>query len=605
MKKSIPLRKDRKKDDCWNLASLFSDDGAWEQAKDELINLVPGMEAFKGRLGESPSLLAQALTLLTEIERKSERLGYYAMLRYSEDLSDPQSGKQMGVYSHAAAEAEGRLSFVLPEIQKIPQEKMRRWQKSPKLQDFRIYLEKILRFKPHVLSEKEEWLLSRLSPTIEGFRKTFSSLNNVDLNFGSVMVKGKKVPLTITGYGLLLQNPDREVRRRAFLHFYKVYDAHKHTLADLYHSSVQYDLYAAEARGYSSARAANLFKDNIPESVYENLVDSVNGSLKVLHRYYELRRRVLKLKRLNLYDMRVNLIPEVKTRYSYEEAVDLIAEALAPLGREYTSVMKAGLLGGWVDRYENKGKRSGAFSAGTFDGDPYILMNYRDENLRDVFTLAHEAGHSMHSRYSAKNNPFRHYNYTIFEAETASTFNEELLFSHLLRTKGGEDKKLYGYLLNQHLDEIIATLFRQTMFSEYEHRCHELAAEGRPLTVDVLRGEYGNLLRKYFGEGVYISRYGDLEGMRIPHFYRSYYVYKYATGISAAITLARGVEQGGKPERDAYLEFLKSGGSRYPLESLRVAGVDMTDPAPVRKALEYFENLVTRLETFLSENGLC
>jgi oligoendopeptidase F len=323
----------------------------------------------------------------------------------------------------------------------------------------------------------------------------------------------------------------------------------------------------------------------------------VGNNLEPLHRYYALRRKVLGLKDLHLYDTKVSLIPDVKVHHNYDLAVHTVLAALAPLGEEYGEVIRAGLTGSWVDKYENKGKRSGAFSAGSYKGDPYILLNYKEDDIRDVFTLAHEGGHSMHSWYSVRNNPFQNYNYTIFEAEVASTFNEQLLARYLLDETKDADMRLY--LIGRQVDDALATIYRQTMFAEYEHRCHSLVEGGSPLTVDSLRSEYRTLLEKYFGSDVVLDEVSDLEGLRIPHFYSAFYVYKYATGLSAAMSLSDMVLDGGEKERDQYLAFLKSGGSRFPLESLRLAGVDMATPEPVERALKRFSSLVGELEKAL------
>jgi oligoendopeptidase F len=326
----------------------------------------------------------------------------------------------------------------------------------------------------------------------------------------------------------------------------------------------------------------------------------VREHLPVLHRYYALRKRVLGLSDLAIWDTKVSLVPDVHVITPYESAVETIIGALAPLGSEYTDTLSAGLLGGWVDRYENKGKRSGAFSAGSFVGDPYILMNYKDDAVRDIFTLAHEAGHSMHSWYSSRSNPFQHYDYTIFEAEVASTFNEQLLMDHMLRSAPAGPMR--AYLLSKHLDDILATLFRQTMFAEFERDIHAAVESGQALTVESLRSMYRELLTAYFGDAVALPDLLSLEGMRIPHFYRAFYVYKYATGISAAISLSRRVLQGGSAERDDYFTFLRSGGSRFPIDSLSVAGVDMSSPEPIRDAMNVFATRLSELESAL-ESG--
>jgi oligoendopeptidase F len=394
-----------------------------------------------------------------------------------------------------------------------------------------------------------------------------------------------------------MENGDRELRKKAYEIFYHHFDAHKNTIGSLYAGQVKLDVINARIRGFPSARKAALFADDVDESVYDNLIDTIGKNLAPLHRYYGLRRRALKLNDLRHYDVYAPLVSTVKKITPWNEAVEIVSKALAPLGDDYVNTLRAGLLGRWADRYENKGKRSGAFSAGSFTGDPYILMNYKDDSIRDVFTLAHEGGHSMHSWYSSRNNPFMQYNYTIFEAEVASTFNEELLFRWY--RDGADSKELKLYMVNKRVDEILATLYRQTMFAEFEKRSHQLEEEGAPLTVDVLREEYRKLLEKYFGSEMVLEKESDLEGLRIPHFYRSFYVYKYSTGISASLALAERVLGGGEKERQDYFAFLKSGGSRFPIQSLKAAGVDMSSPEPVEAACRAFARLVDELETLL------
>jgi len=394
---------------------------------------------------------------------------------------------------------------------------------------------------------------------------------------------------------VVLLDKDQKVREKGFKQFYEQFDKHKNTLAELYHGSVQKDIFSTRIRGYESSRAKALFPDDVPESVYDNLIQTVHDHLPLLHEYYELRKELLGVEKLKHYDVYVSLVEGDQKGYPYEEGVEIIAEALAPLGDDYVSTLKEGLLGSWVDRYENKGKRSGAFSAGSYQGEPYILMNYKEDDIRHLFTLAHEGGHSMHSWYSVRNNPFQHYNYTIFEAEVASTFNEQLLATWMLENKA-DSKELKAYLIGKQLDDIIGTIFRQTMFAEFEYKAHRVIEEGKALTLEVIRKLYRSLLEKYFGPSMELEEESDLEGLRIPHFYRAYYVYKYATGLSAAIALSQRVLKGGDREREEYLSFLKSGGSRYPLESLKVAGVDMSQPEPIVSAMKHFRELLDQFK---------
>ena len=583
----------------WDLSSLYKNDDAWEEDLKRYMQRTPEIDRFKGTLGESAEKLADCLAFMNQMNQLQERLGYYAHLKLSEDVSDSRNHDRFSRFMQAATAAEARASYQTPEIQAIPDERMEQFLATPALEEFEIALRKILRYKPHVLSEAEERLLALQQEPNQTAQKSFGALTDADMEFGEVETPDGPQPLTHASFGSFMEHPDRDVRARAYEQFFSEFIAHKNTLANLYSGSVQLDIYQARVRNFDSARAARLFPDDVPESVYDNLVETVSSGLEQLHRYYDLRRRALGIERLELYDTKVPLVPELTVEHTYEEAVEVVVEALAPLGEEYCRVLHEGLLGGWVDRYENKGKRSGAFSAGSYDGWPYILMNFREDLLRDVFTLAHEGGHSMHSWYSTRNNPFQHYDYTIFEAEVASTFNEQLLAKHLMERS--EDPRMQAYLVNKQIDDLVGTLFRQTMFAEYEAITHSSVEAGRPLTVDSLRSEYRRLLEKYFGPDVNLHELADIEGFRIPHFYRAFYVYKYATGISAAVSLARQVIHGNSVERDRYLEFLKSGGSRFPIESLRLAGVEMTESTPVEVAIEKFSSLIDRLETLLKE----
>ena len=388
-----------------------------------------------------------------------------------------------------------------------------------------------------------------------------------------------------------------EYHHKAFDKFYKVHEEHANTLAAALSSSVLQNIYHARVRNHPSALEGALFGDKIPVPVYDNLIAAVRNNTDTMHRYLELRRKALKLKELHSYDTYVPIVDAKRSQIPYAKAADLVCEALAPLGDAYGKTLRRGLHGRWVDRYENKGKRSGAFSAGGYTGPPYILMNYKEDVLDSAFTLAHEAGHSMHTYFSAKNQSFQCYQYTIFVAEVASTFNEQLLNEHLMSQ--AKDKTRRAVLINRELEEIRGTIIRQTMFAEYEKQIHAIAEAGEPLTLERLRNEYRSLLKFYFGLDFIIDDPLTLEGLRIPHFYRAFYVYKYATGLSAATALARGVLDGGKKDRDRYLTFLKSGGSKFPLELLRDAGVDLEKSGPVESAMVHFKYLVEELEGLL------
>jgi oligoendopeptidase F len=451
-----------------------------------------------------------------------------------------------------------------------------------------------------VLSEREERLLALQMEANQTARKAFEALTDVDMEFGEVDTPEGTRPLTQSTWSAFMINPDRELRERVYHQFYGTYEKHQNTLAALYAGNVQLDKYRAEIRNHDSARAAALFPDDVPGAVYDNLVSTISNNLTSLHDYYEIKRSALSLDQLKHYDVYVPFITDIQVKHTYEEAVDVVIAGVHQLGDEYCATLKEGLLGRWVDRYENKGKRSGAFSAGSFAGDPYILMNFKEDVLRDVFTLAHEGGHSMHSWYSSRNNPFQYYNYTIFEAEVASTFNEQLLARYMMDR--ADDDGMKAYLIGKQLDDMVATIFRQTMFAEFEDKAHSLLESGTPLTVDLLRNTYRELLVKYFGEKVGLLPQSDLEGLRIPHFYRAFYVYKYATGLTASIALSRRVMDGGEAEKRAYLEFLKSGGSKFPLESLKLAGVDMSKPEPVQEAMNTFADLLGQLKSLMAHS---
>jgi oligoendopeptidase F len=597
----IPLRREVNVEDTWDLSRLFPDDTAWNESLGVYEKTAEGIPGFRGTLGTSAGKLADYLDFARDLGILEERLAYYSELRETEDQGDGGRRAMKGRFLMAAAKVQAAASWAIPEIQAIPGGDMERFLPHPRLEEYRIYLKKLLRFKPYILSDKEERILALQEEGDSLASEAFSVLTNVDMDFGTVDTPEGSFPISQSTWQVFMENPDRGLRERAYRAFYRGFASHKTTLAALYGGSVKKDVIKARIRGFPSARAAALFPDKVDEAVYDNLIATVSANLGSLHRYYALRKRTLKVEALRHYDVYTPMVPSAARKTTWNEAVDLVSSALAPLGEEYTGVLRAGLLGRWADRYENRGKRSGAFSSGSYTGEPYILMNYKEDAVRDVFTLAHEGGHSMHSWYSARSNPFMHYNYTIFEAEVASTFNEELLFRYLLKqaSKEPDSESFRTYIVNKRADDILATLYRQTMFAEFEKRTHELEEGGSPLTADLLRAEYRQLLEKYFGPDMVLEEESDLEGLRIPHFYRAFYVYKYATGISASLALAERVLSGGEKAKEDYFTFLKSGGSRFPLESLKIAGVDMAEPAPVEAACKVFTGLVEELERLL------
>lgn len=594
--KTLPPRSKVKEADTWDLSSLFSNAAAWEKAFSKWEKDVGGYAKFKGTLAGGPEALAGCLKFDSAVERAGERLGTYAFLKTAEDQGDSDSQRMKGRYQHVATRAAEGASFVRPEIMAIPAKKMAEFLKSPKLAPWKFLLEQLLRQRPHTLSLREERLLAMQGQMSEASNQIFRQLNDADLKWGTVRnEKGEEVELGHSSFSALLHSPERRVRKEAFHAYYSQYDAHKNTIAAALNGSVERDVYYARARGHASAVSAALFPDRMPIAVYDNLIASVRANLPAVHEYYEVRRRRMKLDEIHHYDTYVPILSDLEKRHTWEQAVKVVIKSLEPLGDEYCRTLEHGLTAErWSDRYPNKGKQSGAFSSGSFDGAPYILINYQPTVLDHVFTLTHEAGHSMHSHYSAKTQPFQYYNYTIFVAEVASTFNEQLLARHLMAKAGTARER--AYLINRQIDGIRGTIIRQTMFAEFERRIHTMVEAGEPLTVNALRSEYRKLLDAYFGPKFTIDAELELECLRIPHFYRAFYVYKYATGLSAAIVLAERVANGGSRELADYLGFLKGGGSKYPLDLLRGAGVDMEQPHAVDSAMNYFGRLVKELD---------
>lgn len=596
MSNKIPLRSEVPETDKWDLSSIYKSNLEWENALSEIPVLTEKVVQFKGKLGSCPETFLSSLKAFEQAELKMETVYHYASLQHEADEDDSEATDREGRAMMAYTKMQSEISFMNPEILAIPEESLKEWISAPEFKDYKIYVEKLMHFNSYTLSEKEERILSLQAQPAETAYNAFSVLENVDLNrqFGSVNVNGEEKPLTQTTFTTLLKNQDRKVRETTYRQFYKKFEDFQNVISALYAGNVNQDVFRVRARGYDSCLQAALYGNKVPLSVYHNLIDCVHKNIKTLHEYYSLRKKIMGLQELRHYDVYVPLVKSVKMQHSYDESVEIIRNALAPLGTEYTERLCSGLKNGWVDRYENAGKRSGAFSSGSYIGVPYILLNYDENDIRDVFTMAHEGGHSMHSWYSVHNNPFLSYDYTIFEAEVASTFNEELVFEYLLKNAKTEDEK--KYLLAMRADDILATLHRQTMFAEFELKTHELVENGTPLTATLLRKTYRKLLEFYFGPEMHFEENSDMEGLRIPHFYNAFYVYKYATGISAALALARRVTSGGKKERDDYFEFLKSGGSRYPIESLRIAGVDMESTEPVQAACDTFKDIVEELK---------
>lgn len=596
--KTLPTRAEVQAADTWDLSRLFIDDAAWEQGLSELERLIEGFAKFRGKLGEDAKSLAACLKFDSQVDRLAERVGVYAFLRASEDQANATYQRMVGRFQNVATRAAEAASFIRPELMAIPSAKLKTLLAQRGLAPYRLLVERILRYKKHTLGKKEEQLLAMQGEMSDAASKAFRQLLDADLKFGDVKnEQGERIELTNATFMQLLISPQRNVRKTAFHQYYTQFEAHKNTLAATLSGSVQKDLYYSRVRGYDSSLAAALYPDNVPISVYDQLIASVRRNLPAVHHYYDVRRRKMKLRDIHHYDTYVPILSDMSVRHTWEESVKIIIESLAPLGTEYCEVLEKGLSGRWCDRYPNQGKQSGAFSSGSYDGDPYILMNYKPEVLDDMFTLTHEAGHSMHSYYSAREQPFEYYNYTIFVAEVASTFNEQLLSRHLMQNAKTDQER--AYLINRQIDGIRGTIIRQTMFAEFEKQIHGMAGAGEPLTIRALTETYRSLLDTYFGPDFTIDDQLALECLRIPHFYRSFYVYKYATGLSAAIALSQRVLTGGPKELQAYLGFLQSGCSQFPLDLLRNAGVDMESPEPVDTALAHFAQLVQELDSLI------
>lgn len=600
----VIAREDVPLTDRWNVEALYPNKEAWNKAFQTLVPslqkspLFPQFQMFQGKLAEGPTVLKEALDLLMQLDRELNKLYTYAHLRHDEDIANPDnkvSYEQIVATAHAFSQ---ETAWFSPEVVSLSDEKLSAYLKSPILADYQFFLEKMVRVKKHTLSEENEKLMALAGQAMQTSYKAFNAMCDADFKFIAVQDgSGNEKPLSHATFGLYLRDQDRVLRKNAFQAYHKQYMKYENTLCELLTGQVQSHVFGMKARNYTSSLEAALFSKNIDTSVYNALVEAVNEKLPILHRYMELRKKILGVSELHLYDVYVPLLKDVDMKMSYEEAEKLVIESVAPLGKEYQDILAKGLREDrWVDRYENQNKRSGAYSSGCYDSMPYILMNYKNI-LRDVFTLAHEAGHSMHSYLSHRTQPYQYGDYPIFLAEVASTFNEDLLTRLMLSRCTDKQQKIF--LINQQIEDIRATLFRQTMFAEFERLIHELVERNQPLTPQLLKEEYRKLNAKYFGPAVVIDDEIEIEWARIPHFYYNFYVYQYATGISAAIALSEKVNTGSQKEREDYLNFLKSGSSKYPIDILKLAGVDMTTAAPVKAAIEKFDRLLTDLETLI------
>lgn len=588
------------KEHTWNLESIYATNDAWEQDFNKVTELIPRLAGFQGRLGESARTLLDAMKVRDEVYMLLSQVGTYAHMRKDEDNTNStyQALRERVTSLYARVSAAG--AYMTPELLAIPAETLKAYMGQEEgLKLYAHEFEDLLRKKEHVRSSEVEALLAQAGEVAAGPQAIFGMLDNADMKFPMVKdEQGNELELTKGRFIRFLESPDRSVREGAFKALYGTYAKFRNTLAATHAASVKKDVFFARARNYPSARAMALSGTNIPESVYDNLVATVNKNLPSLHRYARLRKKLLGLNELHMYDLYTPMVADVDKKVPYAEAVDTIMKSLAILGDEYVNVARKGLTEDrWVDIYENVGKTSGAYSSGAYTTQPFILMNYQD-TLDSMYTLTHELGHSMHSNLTRQHQPFVYGNYTIFVAEVASTFNEALLTDYLL--KNTNDKKLQMYLINHYLEQFRTTLYRQTMFAEFEMLTHQKAEQNQALTPDLLCSMYYELNQKYYGtEGVAVDREIELEWARIPHFYRAFYVYQYATGLSAAVSLSQKVLAEGQPAVDRYLGFLQSGGSDYSINLLKKAGVDMNSPEPVQQALDVFAGLLDQMEALV------
>ncbi|MEK4455871.1 oligoendopeptidase F [Paenibacillus sp. FSL R10-2748] len=589
----IVKRADAPVENTWKLEDLFPNRKAWDQEYEEVKQLAKKAEQFQGKLNSAESI-GSCFKLEDELSLKTERVYVYAHLHHDEDTAEPtyqglsQKAKKLGV------EVSESLSFVTPEILALPDHQLDAFIEDPKLADYRFTLQEMKREKAHILGKTEEALLAQVGNLAQAPQTIFGMLNNADLKFPKIKDEnGKEVELTHGSYIQFLESPHREVRERAFKAVYDTYAKNKNTIASTLSANVNKNIFYSRVRKYPSVLEMSLYGDNIPKEVYTNLIDTIHESLPLLHRYIKLRKKLLGVDELHMYDLFAPLVDEYKMDITYEDAKTQTKEGLKPLGEDYLASLQKGYDERWIDVYENENKRTGAYSWGAYGTHPYVLLNHKD-NLNSMFTLAHEMGHALHSYYSDNALKYRDAQYTIFLAEVASTTNEALLMDYLLNKSTDPKEKMY--LLTYYADQFRTTVFRQTMFSEFEKIVHERAEQGESLTPQLLSEIYYDLNVKYHGPDMKVDKDIEMEWARIPHFYNSFYVYKYATGFSAATSFSKQILEEGQPAVDRYLGFLKSGGSDYSINILKKAGVDMSSPQPIREAMSVFEEVITEME---------
>lgn len=596
--KEILERKDLKKEDTWDLESMFESQEAWNKDYEKAVKLAKDFEKHKGELTKSSESLLNALKDRDQLYRMTENLYAYTHMKLDEDTrnsnSQSLSDKGMSLY----VEVGDKTSFLEPEILTLDKETIERYlEENEELKLYTQLLDDLMRQKEHILSAREESILAQLGEVANAPQKIFSMLNNADLKFPTIKdEEGKDVEITHGNFIPLLESKNREVRESAFKALYETYKSFKNTFAASLNGDLKKNIFNSKIRNFGSSREASLSRNNIPVAVYDNLINAIHKNLDSMYKYMDIRKKALGVDELHMYDLYTPIVKDVDFNIPYEEGVELIKKGLHPLGNEYLNVMNEGFSSRWIDVYENRGKRSGAYSSGSYDSKPFILLNYHN-TLDNVFTIAHEMGHSIHSYFTRKNQPYVYGDYSIFVAEVASTANECLLLDYMLKNAKDKNEKLY--LLNHYLESFRTTVFRQTMFAEFELKINQHLESGGALTADYLSETYKKLNELYYGPNVVIDDEIAMEWARIPHFYYNYYVFQYATGFSAAVALSEKIIKEGEPAVEKYLNFLKSGSSDYPINVLRKAGVDMTTEEPVDNAMKLFKELVDEFESLM------
>lgn len=597
--KAVPKREECDPKYQWHIEDLYASDDLWQKDYELLEKSIPELASYEGRLGESVHTFLEYMNKKQEIMKRFEAVYVYANQKYHEDTGNAVYQKLTAQAQMLSLKLSSATVFEEPELLAVGKETVDGWFKETEdMELYRRFFYELFRQQEHVLSKEMEAVLADVSDMSEDISNIFSMFNNADVKFPSIKGKdGEEIPVSHGRYSLLMESRDRDVRKEAFSSVYSQYGQYRNTLAATYSANLKSSAFFAKMRRYDSALAMALDGGEIPVSVYTQLIDTVHENLPLMYRYVALRKKALGVDELHMYDLYAPMVDEVSMKIPFEEAKEIVKKGLEPLGEEYIQVLSEGMDGGWIDVYENQGKRSGAYSWGAYGCHPFVLMNYQD-NLNNVFTLAHEMGHSMHSYYSDKNQPYLYAGYRIFVAEVASTCNEALLMEYLLRHT--EDKKEKAYLINYFLEQFKGTLYRQTMFAEFEKITHEMSGRGEPLTAEILNDIYYKLNEQYFGDGIVIDKEIALEWSRIPHFYTPFYVYQYATGYSAAIAISRKILSGDAAAREGYMKFLSGGSSMNPIDLLKLCGVDMTTPEPVQSALKLFGELLDEMEELLA-----